>query len=130
MTTNLTIALYGCTALYQVHAFKHGVFSKFLLNGKGNTLKPALFFLCDLSGFLFLFKRHIIREHVKLFIIVIWDFFFGNQIACRNVHTPDQQILIDHTIICGKSSLHDCLSRTGIVINVPGSVSMLGILRP
>ena len=99
MAADLAVSLDGGAAFQQVHAFEHGVLSKFILNGEGNALQPAFFFFGKLPGLLFLLHRLIIREHVQLLGLILRDFCLRDQIAGRDVYTADQHVLVNHMII-------------------------------
>ena len=130
MAADLAVSLDGGAAFQQVHAFEHGVLSKFILNGEGNALQPALFFFGKLPGLLFLLHRLIIREHVQLLGLILRDFCLRDQIAGRDVYTADQHVLVNHMIIYVQDSVHDGMGGAGIARDVPGAVGGLGDFAP
>ena len=130
MAADLAVSLDGGAAFQQVHALDHGVLSKFILNGEGDTLQFALLFFSKLPVFLFLLHRLIIREHVQLLRLILRDFCLCNQIAGRDVYTADQHILMNHMIIYVQDGVHDGMGGAGIARNVPSAMGGLGDFAP
>ena len=126
MTADLAVSCDGGAALHQVHALEYGVLSIPVLDGEGNVLQSALFFFSELPGFLFPFECCVIREHVQLLRRILRDFRFRNQIAGRDVHTANQQILMHHAVIYVQNGVHDGMGGAGAAIQIPGTMGGLG----